>query len=461
MRVIALDIGTTSICALAVDEDSGAVLEILSAANSFLPSPHPWERIQDPERILGIAEGMCSALTKKHAPIRGIGVTGQMHGILYVNPSGRAVSPLYTWQDMCGALPCRDGKTYTDYLNEQPPGNAAGGYGLVTHFYRGCTHTIPAGASGICTIGDYITLSFCEAHKPLIHTTNAAGLGFFDLPCRSFDVHNMEKAGIDPSFLPRISGEYDIAGETQSGVPVCVAIGDNQAGFLGSVRDVDSSILINMGTGSQISLISRGDETAGGLELRPFFEHRYLWAGASLSGGRAYALLEDFFQGVLRMAGTSSDQPLYPVMDNCALTDHPSACSLEVNTMFAGSREDSSARGWIKNISEDNFTPASMIKGFLHGMARELYEMFLPVPERHTYKHLIGSGNGLRKNLPLRRIISEKFNMPVNMPRYEEEAAYGAALFALICTGRFSGITEAQGIIHYQEAATSQESLIL
>jgi sedoheptulokinase len=461
MRVITLDIGTTKICALAVDEDSGAVLEILSGDNAFLPSSHPWERIQDPEHILGIVEGMCSALIKKHTPIRSIGVSGQMHGILYVNASGRAVSPLYTWQDMCGALPCRDGKTYVEYLNDLSPGNIAAGYGLITHFYRGCTNAIPAGASAICTIGDYIVLSLCRIRKPLIHTTNAAGLGFFDLSRHSFDFYNMERGGVDPSFLPPLSGEYEMLGETQSGIPVCAAIGDNQAGFLGSVHDADSSILINMGTGSQISLVSRRPEKMHGLELRPFFEDRFLLVGASLSGGRAYALLEEFFQGVLRMAGTPADYPLYPMMDNCALTARPPACPLEINTMFAGSREDSSVRGWIKNISEDNFTPALMARGFLDSMVRELYDMFLPVPEKTKYKHLIGSGNGIRKNLPLRRIISKKFNMPVEMPLYQEEAAYGAALFALICAGRFSGITEAQKMIRYQETESSQEIRVL
>jgi sedoheptulokinase len=459
VRVITLDIGTTKICALAVDEDSGAVLEILSADNSFLSCPHSWERIQDPEYILGIVEGMCTTLIKKYAPIRGIGISGQMHGILYINPSGRAVSPLYTWQDMRGAQTYRNGKTYTDHLNEVQPGHIAAGYGMATHFYHRCTNTIPSGASGFCTIGDYIVLSLCGAHKPLIHATNAAGLGFFDPASRSFDVYNMERAGIDPSFLPRISGEYEIADETQSGIPVCTAIGDNQASFLGAVRDADSSILVNVGTGSQISLVNHGTEKAEGLELRPFFEDRFLLVGASLSGGRTYALLEEFFQGVLKMAGKSSDCSLYPVMDNCALMEPP-AYPLEINTLFAGSRENFSSRGWIKNIREDNFTPAFMIRGFLDGMARELYDMFLTVPGKEKYLHLIGSGNGLRKNLPFRRIIAEKFHIPIGIPLYQEEAAYGAALFALICAGRFSGITEAQAMIRYQEVENPGEYLV-
>jgi sedoheptulokinase len=449
MRSIALDIGTTKICALAVDEDDGAVLEILSADNAFLPSSFPWERIQDPEYTLGIAEELCSSLIKKHSPVRGIGVSGQMHGILYVNPEGKAVSPLYTWQDMCGAQPYRDGKRYADYLKQFSSAPLSAGYGLATHFYRCRAAAVPAGASGICTIGDYIAMSLCAVHTPCIHATNAAGLGFFDLSGLSFDLPAMESAGLDPSVLPRISGEYEVVGETRGGIPMCAAIGDNQASFLGSVRDTDSSILVNIGTGSQISLVTGRAEKAGGLEPRPFFEGTFLLVGASLAGGRAYAFLEAFFRGVLSMAGVSAGRPLYQAMD--ALTDQPPADPLEVNTMFAGSRRDASLRGWIKNISEDNFTPAALVRGFLDSMARELHDMFLLAPEKNAYQRLVGSGNGFRKNQPLRRIVSEKFNMPVSMTRYQEEAAYGAALFALIGTGRFSGISEARRMVQYQE----------
>ena len=450
MRAIALDIGTTKICALALDEDEGRVLEILSSDNAFLPSPFPWERIQDPEHILGIVEGMCSALIKKHSPVRGIGISAQMHGILYVSSVGKAFSPLYTWQDMCGARIYRNGKSYADHLKEKSSGPLAAGYGLATYFYHHCNGKVPTEASALCTIGDYIVMSLCALPAPRIHATNATGLGFFDFSGCSFDLPALEAAGLTPSILPRISGEYEVLGETRMGIPVCAAIGDNQASFLGAVRETDSSILINIGTGSQISLVTRSAGKISGLESRPFFEGRSLLVGASLAGGRAYAFLEHFFQEVLKMAGMPAGS-LYPVMDNCALANQPSPCPLEVNTMFAGSREDASVRGWIKNISEDNFTPAALIRGFLDSMAGELYRMFLSAPDRNTYQRLIGSGNGLRKNQPLRLIVSEQFGMPIEMPRYQEEAAYGAALFALIGTGRFSGITEARQMIQYME----------
>ncbi len=52
------------------------------------------ERMQDPTRILEVATGILCALARKHPHADGIGVTGQMHGILYVNRKRDAVSPL-------------------------------------------------------------------------------------------------------------------------------------------------------------------------------------------------------------------------------------------------------------------------------------------------------------------------------------------------------------------------------
>ena len=450
MAVLALDIGTTKICALVMDEESGAVFETVSAKNAFLPAAHPWERSQDPEKIFSVVKELVSGLTGKYRAFRCIGISGQMHGILYVDSSGRAISPLYTWQDAGAALPMENGdsptgESYSQYLAKFSPGPVAPGYGLATCFYHHSVKQIPPDAVKICTIGDYVAMRLCNAPLPVLHATNAGGLGFFDLRRGGFDEKKMELAGLDPSLLPRTVWGNEVAGECAYG-PVCVSVGDNQAGFLGSVRDSQRSVSVNIGTGSQISLVSSGFENAGVLEARPFFEGYYLFVGASLCGGRSYAILEKFFRQVLEMAGFPGDRPLYDVMDSQA-----GETDITVNTLFAGTRSDPSVRGSILNISEDNFTPARLISGFLNGAVQELYNYYEPVKmkEGKTRELVVGAGNGIRKSRPLRRIISEKFGMPLAIPVYQEEAAYGAALFALTCTGYFKTVFEAQGIVKY------------
>ena len=52
--------------------------------------------MQDPERIWMLVSNALQELVEMHGKPCGIGLTGQMHGMLYVDETGRAVSPLYT-----------------------------------------------------------------------------------------------------------------------------------------------------------------------------------------------------------------------------------------------------------------------------------------------------------------------------------------------------------------------------
>lgn len=51
------------------------------------------------------------------------------------------------------------------------------------------------------------------------------------------------------------------------------SIGDNQASLFGSVRNLKDTVLLNVGTGSQVSLVTeRFIECSGSVELRPCTE---------------------------------------------------------------------------------------------------------------------------------------------------------------------------------------------
>jgi len=460
MAVISLDIGTTKICALVMDTDDGTVVETRSLDNAFLIPSHSWDRQQDPERIFGIVEDLVAELKKKFGSFRCIGISTQMHGILYVNNAGRAVSPLYTWQDQCAFLPYSalpggmpqtgSGESYAAFLAKFSPSPVAPGYGLASCFYHLRTGGIPSGAVKLCTIGDYIAMRLCNTNSPVMHSTNAASLGFFDIKSSRFDENAMEKAGLELSLLPRVSAGAEVFGETPNGIPVCVSIGDNQASFLGTVRAPDKSISVSIGTGGIINLVSSEALRIGNLEAWPYFDGFFLLVGASLCGGRAYAILESFFRNVLKMAGINDSRSLYSFMNDLAMEtmttgeEEGKGGFLTVNTLFSGSRTDPSVRGSIVNISEDNFTPAQFVTGFLNGIVDELYNLYLPVRGKVCHATLVGSGNAIRRNEALKRILSAKFNMPLTLSSYPEEAAYGAALFALTCTGYFKNVSEAQ-----------------
>ena len=78
--LIGLDIGTTSISAVAVEASTGALLRAVTVPNdSALPSPDGVSRLQDPARIAKSALELKEALTAEFSPVAAIGVTGQAH----------------------------------------------------------------------------------------------------------------------------------------------------------------------------------------------------------------------------------------------------------------------------------------------------------------------------------------------------------------------------------------------
>lgn len=500
MKAAGIDIGTTTISAVVLDTGKQQVIKAKTIANgSFIHTENEWERIQDVSVIMEKAKAVLDEMLDEHADVETIGLTCQMHGILYLDAKGKCLSPLYTWQDgrgnllmnaACAGKACKDGEfseaeyrtaetgektdgdlmkkaapvsgeTYAAYASRISGRNAASGYGLVTHFYHERNHLVPEGSASLCTVGDYLGMLLTGRKSPLSHATNAASFGFFDVKEGKFDLDALAALGIDTSILPEVTEEFAVLG-TYRNRPVTVALGDNQASFLGSVGIRNSVLLVNMGTGGQISVLSDKFFEAPGIEARPFVKGKYLLAGASLCGGRAYAILEKFLRAYAVAAG-AEEEPQYAVMealarkeaerrgrwteenaagDKCGKTvscrePGENTNGMKVATLFNGTRVNPLLRGSITNISEDNFTPEGLVYGVLDGMAQELYDMFCLIQDGIGVeaKHLIASGNGLRRNEILRGIFSEKFGADVTLALYEEEAACGVAVGSAM-TGR-------------------------
>lgn len=450
MKAIGLDIGTTTICALLIDADSGAVIKSKTVDNSSaLSTQLTWEKTQDPEKIMTLCLTLINDFKESYNDIIGIGMTGQMHGILYCNQEGKAVSPFYTWQDMRGSQAYQDGKSYAEFLSEKTGYFMASGFGMVTHFYNQINGLIPEDAHYFCNIQDYVAMRLINSSTPLVHPTNAAAFGAFDLTANKFDLEALEKAGVLTGYLPKIFDDNASIGKTGEGIAVCCAIGDNQASFFGSVAS-DTCILINVGTGSQISVISNDVQKNTEIEYRPYLFHNYLAVGCAICGGYAYNLLKNFFVQTIEMLGGSAPADIYDIMNSEAEKIYVSADKLKINTQFRGTRKNPALRGSIREIGTDNFTPQALILGFLEGMCDELYTFY----EKMTLNHavpliLVGSGNGIRKNLLLQSMFSERFGMELKIPQNEEEAAFGTALFCLYTLGHKS-IQDVQSFIKYK-----------
>lgn len=428
MRTIGIDIGTTTISSVVLDVEKQVVLKAKTISNgSFLERENSWERIQDVAVIISKATAVLEELLDEYPDVTAIGLTGQMHGILYLDQNGECISPLYTWQDERGNG-MLDGESYVQYAVRKTGMKASAGYGLITHFYNVKNELVPEHAAKICTIGDYLGMVLTGRKTPLVHSSNAASMGFFDLKSGKFAVRKIELLGIEEAILPQVTEEFETLG-VYNGIPVSVAIGDNQASFLGAAGMEEGTVLINMGTGGQISVLSDVCFETEGIEARPLTKGKYLLVGASLCGGRAYAVLEHFFHLFAEYLTEEGIDPLYDIMEKMAKKGAVQSGGMQVCTTFNGTRFDPKQRGRIAGISEENFTPEGMTYGVLQGMAQELFDLFVQVRDGVGIeaRRVVASGNGLRKNPVLQEIFCELFQRDIQMAKYTEEAACGAA----------------------------------
>lgn len=426
MKAIGIDIGTTGISGILLNADNGNILKSISKnSNSFIKTQNSWEKIQDVNKIITTAKEILNELIEDDVKV--IGVTGQMHGIVYFDENGVAISPLYIWQDGRGDLEYK-GTTYAKYLNSFT------GYGCVTDFYNRENGIVPKNSKGFCTIADYFVMNICGINKPVIHTTNIQSFGCYDIENKKFNY----------DYNPIITDEFSICGHYK-GIPVSVAIGDNQASVLSSATEND--LLINVGTGSQVSIISNEITFSKGIETRPYFEGKYLTVGSALCGGRAYSMMKDFIKDIISYKEEASEEEVYKIMgEMLKKIDVP---SVKADTRFSGTRYDVSIKGSFTNISTENFKIEQFVYAVLYGMSDELYNMYIKMNSKKN--SVVGSGNGIRKNAHLIEIIEKTYGAKLKIPKHLEEASFGASLFGLIAINKFSSVKEAQEIIIYQE----------
>lgn len=449
--VLGVDAGTTSVSVVLAEAASGRIVDARSRKHAAdLKSKRAGEALQDPARILGTVsellvelKGETEAISDSRSAPVAIGVTGQMHGVLYLDGEGRAISPLFTWLDQRGEWGTDDGRTYRERMREEIGAAPPAGYGAVTHFVNSVRGEVPAGARGICTLPDWIAMQLAGGRQPVTDAGLAQSVGLFDVEAGRFREELWRRIDNGAVALPRVAPAGARLPQSRPEEPVvCVPTGDNQASFLGAVGRGESSLLLNVGTSAQVVYRVAGPEVAKlaarvegagnpAIELRALGPEEWITVGASLSGGKVFELLG----GLLRELGEESGAAVD--VDRVLARDwrKPPEPGLRVDTRIAGARDEPEATGAITGITMSNFTVPHLVWGVAEGVARELrllWEQAIGVTgtERFRPTGLVGGGNAIRRSPTLRRALEERFGLPLSLSSHPEEAACGAALLA-------------------------------
>ncbi len=431
--ILSLDIGTSKIAAVAFDCCSYENVAVVSVVNKGTISGLPEGRHeQSPEIIRGQCLELLQQLVGSNKfvgdDVKAIAISGQMHGTLLVDSELKPLTNLITWCDQRAV-------NLTERINGHAwPVERTGcylrpGYGGATLALLTAENQIPRCATAL-TIADFIAAKLCgvAATEP----THAASWGIMNIRDNCWDREIVERLQIPHEILPAINNSSSVLGTLicdiglSQCVRVCSPLGDNQASFIGTCGLKNDTLLLNLGTGGQISLPTGNFSVQESLETRPMPFGNFLLVGASLCGGRSFALLKDFFkETVYKFTGKKlKDEELYRIMDTMTMeTEQP----LIVDTRFGGTRINPLVRGSVSGIGTDNFTPGTLSLGFIHGMIKELCAM-VPPERFKDFTKVMASGNAVRKSPIAQKLIAEESGLECELINSGEEAATGAAM---------------------------------
>lgn len=455
--ILSVDLGTSKLCAAAVDPHTGRALAVRSCANDsqlqgLPPDLHEQDPVRTRDLCLDLIRQVLAADEVAGRSVEAVGFSGQMHGVMLVDKSLRPLTSLITWRDRRTAREDSPGGVADSLRLLGPDVEAragcrlAVGYGAATLRWLDANGLLPAGSTAL-TIAGYLAAVLTGI--PAIDETHAASWGVFDLTGGGWDRHATHSLNLPVEVLPNIRPSAVPLSELSrdaartlgiGGRPVvCSPVGDAQASIIGAAGFASDTIVLNLGTGGQISIPRPDYAFTEELDAWPMPFGGYAQVGATLCGGWSYAYLRRFFQDIARdICGVElSDEVVYERMNALAASAEPGTGGLRVDTRFSGARRDKSIRGSVVGIDTSNLTPANLALGVVEGIVRDLRSMWL-TSDRRDVRRLLASGNGVRKNPVIRSVIRAAFEMACFMSSAPEEAVRGAAYAAAVGAGLVS-----------------------
>ena len=437
-----LDVGTSSVKGLLVDADDGAVVARAEVEHP-LSTPHPGWAEQDPEHWWAGAQAVLAALAD-HGTLAGIGLTGQMHGLVTLDAAGRVLRPAMLWNDgrtgaECAEIEARIGLPRLIALT----GNRAL-TGFTAPKLRWLARHEPdvhARIDRIMLPKDYVRLRLCGEHATDV--ADASGTLLFDVAQRRWSEPVMEALQVDPAWLPRALESPAVSGVTAGGVPVAAGAGDQAAGALGVGVDRPGRaggraglVSIVLGTSGVVFAASDGYVADPQARVHAFC-HAVPGAwhsmGVMLSAAGSLRWLRD---AVAPGAGYGE---LVAEAERWA----PGAEGLTFLPYLAGERTphaDPGARGAFTGLSLRHDRGA-LVRAVLEGVAFGLRDGLDLVAQATSPRPVLGrvSGGGARSRLWL-QILASVLELPLQRVAVDEGASFGAALLGGVAAGAFADV---------------------
>ncbi|HEX3997847.1 MAG TPA: xylulokinase [Pirellulales bacterium] len=459
---LGIDIGTSGTKALAIDPKG----KILAEATQSYPAYHPkplWSE-QDPEdwwqATVATVRSVVQRAKLKPADVKSIGLSGQMHGSVFLDKQNRVVRRALLWNDQrtaaeCGEIERRAGgrrQLIKMVANPALPGFTAPKIlWLRNHEPRNFDRTtkilLPKDDIRRRLTGEFAT-----------EVSDASGMLLFDVAKRTWSKPLLSKLELDIDLFGRcyesedVTGQLSRAAAEELGLTAeCLVVGgagDCAAGAIGNGIVNSGTLSTSIGTSGVMFVHSDQPQIDPEGRLHTFchaVRGRWHMMGVILAAGGALQWFRNRLCQAEAEAAKKAGVDVYDVLAEEAATTEPGCQGLFFLPYLSGERTphaNPDARGCFIGLTLAHGR-GHIVRAILEGVTYALRDSLaiiraLGVPVRQ----IRASGGGSRSAL-WKQIQANVFGQKVVTLNAEEGAAYGVALLAAVGAGAFKNIQEA------------------
>jgi xylulokinase len=439
---LGIDVGTGSTRALLIDE-GGTVRAAQSAPHEPMYMERPMWAEQRPENWWYAAQlairSVLSNADISGVDVRGISLSGQMHGLVLLDQNGEVVRPALIWCD-------QRSQAQVDAINKSVGNENVVAYTanpVLTGF------TLPK----LLWVRDHEPALFARVRHVLLpkdylryKLTDASGTALFNVVERRWSFEMADRLGIDKNVLPRVHESVELSGKISrvaaaatgliEGTPVFGGAGDQAASAIGNGIVEPGIVSCTIGTSGVVfaHMQSPRYDLKGRVHS---FCHAVPGAWHVMGVTQGAGLSLQWFRNQLA-PGTD-----YDTLTAEAASAEPGSQGLFWLPYLMGERTphlDASARGgWIGLTAKH--TRADLIRSIVEGVSYSLKDCLDIVESLGvTVTSVRASGGGAKSGF-WRQLLADIFGKRVTVLETEEGSAYGAALLALAGTSKDSSIT--------------------
>jgi xylulokinase len=461
-HLLGIDIGTSGTKTLVCDDDGTVVATAMSP--HAISSPKPGWSEQDPadwwSATVTATRSVLKKAKLKGGDIGGVGLSGQMHGSVFLADGVKPLRPALLWNDQRTGEQCAE--------IESKAGGRARLIGMVANpaltgftapkilWVRQHEPRVYAKAKHVLLPKDYIRLRLTGEYATEV--SDASGTLLLDVANRRWSDELLGLLQIDRALLPPVSESPEVTGRLTAaaaaelglaaGTPVVGGGGDQAAGAVGNGIVTAGVVSATLGTSGVMFAHSEtptGDALGRVHTMCHAVPGKWCVFGCMLSAGGSFQWFRNNLADVETAAAKKRKVDPYELLVAEAATA-PAGCEgLFFLPYLTGERcphPDPLARGgWVGLTART--TRAMMIRSLLEGVTfgmRDALEIMRGMGIAAS--QVRASGGGARSDF-WRQLQADIYNAPLVVTNAAEGPAYGAALLAGVGTGAWSSVEQA------------------